>query len=119
MKSYKDLDIYKESFSLAVTIRMESNKLSKPDRFEVGSQIRRSSQSIKDNIVEGYGRRKYKADFLKHLIYAQASLIEARSQAQFVFQLYQNPKWEQICKDLDILGSKLHNFIKYVERNWR
>jgi four helix bundle protein len=75
MKSYKDLEIYRLSRKVAVKLRMESAKLPSIDRFEVGSQIRRSSQSIKDNIVEGYGRRKYKADFIKHLNYAQASLL--------------------------------------------
>jgi hypothetical protein len=63
MKSYKDLEIYKESFDLAVCIYLLSMKLPHPDRFETGSQIRRSSQTIKDTIVEGYGRRRYKTDF--------------------------------------------------------
>ena len=58
MKSYKDLDIYKESFGIAVRVYHLSMKLPHPDRFETGGQIRRSSQTIKDTIVEGYGRRK-------------------------------------------------------------
>lgn len=41
--------------------------------YEEGSQIRRSVKPIKSNIVEGYGRRRYKADYVKFLIYAQAS----------------------------------------------
>lgn len=63
MNSYKNLEIYQESFDLAVRIYKLSMKLPHPDRFETGGQIRRSSQTIKDTIVEGYGRRRYKADF--------------------------------------------------------
>ena len=33
--------------------------------YELGSQLRRSSDSVVYNIVEGYGRRKYKADFIR------------------------------------------------------
>lgn len=67
-KSYKDLEIYQISFDLALRIRENSLKLPNPDRYEVGGQIRRSSQTIKDSIVEGYGRRRYKSDFIKFLI---------------------------------------------------
>lgn len=54
MKSYKDLDIYQIALNVSVDIYKLSMKLPNPDKFETGSQIRRSSQSIKDNIVEGY-----------------------------------------------------------------
>jgi len=118
MKSYKDLKIYNEAFDLSVRIRKLTMQMAHPDRYEVGSQIRRSSQSIKDNIVEGYGRKKYKKDFIKHLIYAHASLLEAKSQADFIFAVNKNKDWISIKMDLDRLGIKLHNFISYVEQNW-
>ncbi|HSV77131.1 MAG TPA: four helix bundle protein, partial [Bacteroidales bacterium] len=69
-KSYKDLEIYQMAFDLAIKIREKSLKLPHPDRYEVGGQIRRSTQTIKDAIVEGYGRRRYKSDFIKFLIYS-------------------------------------------------
>ncbi|MFP4556901.1 MAG: four helix bundle protein, partial [Bacteroidales bacterium] len=88
MKSYKDLEIYQISFELALKIRKKSLLLEHPDRFEVGNQIRRSSQGIKDAIVEGYGRRRYKADFIKFLTYSYASLLEATSQANFLDRIF-------------------------------
>lgn len=119
MKSYKDLEIYQIAFELALKIREKSIQLEHPDKFEVGSQIRRSSQSVKDTIVEGYGRRKYKADFIKFLTYSQASLIEATSQAEFLNRIFPGNGWEEIANELDTLGSKIFAFIKYVENNWR
>jgi four helix bundle protein len=61
MQSYKDLDIYKLSHRLAIEIhKMTLNKLPKFEMYEEGAQIRRSSKSIVCNIVEGFGRRRYK-----------------------------------------------------------
>jgi len=53
MKSYKDLEIYKLSHSLAVGVhKMTLKELPKFEMYEEGSQIRRSSKSIVSNIVE-------------------------------------------------------------------
>ena len=119
MKSYKDLEIYKQAFDLAVQIYFLTIKLPNPDKFETGSQIRRSSQSIKDNIVEGYGRRRYKADFIKFLVYSHASLLEATSQAEFLNAIHPETVWTEIVAELNKLGIKIHNFIDYVENHWK
>ncbi|PLX11093.1 MAG: four helix bundle protein [Marinilabiliales bacterium] len=119
MKSYKDLEIYNTAFDLAVRIRKLSISLNSFDKYEVGSQIRRSSQSIKDNIVEGYGRKRYKADFIKFLVYSYSSQLEAKSQAEFIFESTGDDKWKKIAEELDTLGIKIHNFIAFVEKNWK
>jgi four helix bundle protein len=119
MKSYKDLDIYNLTFNLSVRIYRLSINLPNPAKFETGSQIRRSSQSVKDNIVEGYGRKRYKADFIKYLVYSHASCLEAISQAEFLDEIYPDSGWNEIAKELDNAGIKIYNFIKYVENNWK
>ena len=117
--SYKDLDIYQESMDMAVAIYQKSMKLPNHDKFEVGSQIRRSSQGIKDAIVEGYGRKRYKNDFVKFLVYSHASSLEALSQADFINQVHPDCGWDEILNKLEVLSSKIHRFISYVENNWR
>ena len=119
MKSYKDLEIYTTAFSLAEKVHKMSLKLPKYELYEQGSQIRRSSKSIKDNIVEGYGRRKYKADFIKFLIYAHASLLECISQLEMIKKLHKIENVEELLVDYERLGGKLFNFIKYVEKDWK
>ena len=119
MKGYKDLEIYNLSFKLAVKIYHSSMVLSHPDRFETGSQIRRSSQSVKDNIVEGYGRRRYKADFIKFLVASHSSCLEANSQAEFLAEIHPDSEWKIIANEIDQVGIKIFNFIKYVEKNWK
>ncbi len=61
MKSYRDLEIYQESKRLAIEVHKLSLTLPKFELYEEGSQIRRSSKSVTSSIVEGYGRRLYKA----------------------------------------------------------
>ncbi|WP_430408598.1 four helix bundle protein [Kordia sp.] len=119
MKSYKDLEVYNTAFELAVKIHKMSLKLPKHELYEQGSQIRRSSKSVKDSIVEGYGRRKYKADFIKFLIYAHASLLKCISQLQMIKTLYEVKEVDQLLIDYENLGGKLYNFMKYVEKNWK
>ena len=57
MKSYKDLDIYNEAFRLALAVHVMTQKLAKAEHYKLGSQVRRAAQSVRSNIVEGYGRR--------------------------------------------------------------
>ena len=119
MKCYKELDIYNEALRIAIDIYHLSVKLPYPDKHETGNQIRRSSQSIKDNFVEGYGRRRYKADFIKFLTYSYASLLEAKSQAEFLYEIHRKQSWKTTTDRLDRLGLKIFNFRNYVINNWK
>ncbi len=69
--SYRDLEIWQLARDMSIEIhRMTMKVLPKFEMYEVGSQIRRSSKSIRSNIVEGYGRRRYKQDYIRFLCYA-------------------------------------------------
>lgn len=119
MKSYKDLDIYNMAFEYAIEVHKISMKLPKFELYEQGSQVRRSSKSIKDNIIEGYGRRVYKQDFIKFLIYSHASLLECISQLEMIGRLYTIEEIKTLKDKYEILGAKIFSFIKYVEREWK
>ena len=53
---------------------------------EEGSQVRRSSKSVTAMIVEGYARRKYKAEFIKYLVYAQSEWDETMIHLDFIYE---------------------------------
>ena len=53
MKSFRDLDIYKMSYKLAIKVHHITLKLPNYELYEQGSQLRRSSKRIKDTIAEG------------------------------------------------------------------
>lgn len=120
MKSYKDLEIYKLAYKYALEVHEMSMKLPKYELYEQGSQIRRSSKSIKDNIAEGYGRRRYKAEFIRFLIFAHSSCDETISQLNMISDIHfsENPLTDLLDK-YDKLGRKLNSFIQYVEKNWQ
>jgi hypothetical protein len=54
MSSYRDLDIYKMGLELFYQTHPASLKLPKHEIYELGSQLRRASDSVITNIVEGY-----------------------------------------------------------------
>ena len=76
MKSYRDLDIYKLSKALAIRVHKLTMLLPKFELYEEGSQIRRSAKSVTSMIVEGYGRRRYKAEYIRYLIFSQSECDE-------------------------------------------
>ncbi len=120
-KSYKDLEVYQISFDLFVRLHRFSFKMPKYETYELGSQVRRSADSVNSNIVEGYGRRSYKKDFIKFLIYAHASNDETINHLKKIEKIYPNLTKEayELRNEYDLLGKKLYRFIEYVTDNWK
>ncbi len=83
-QSYRDLEVYKQSFSLFLRLHRFSLRLPNYETYGLGSQIRRSADSVNSNIVKGYGRRRYKREFIRFLIFSQASNDETSN--QYLFQ---------------------------------
>ena len=119
MKSYKDLEIYKLAYNLALEVHKMSLTLPKYEFYEQGSQVRRSSKSVKDTIVEGYGRRRYKDDFIKFLTYSQGSCDETISHLNMISDIHfpENPLTD-LMSEYDILGREINKFIQYAEDSW-
>jgi four helix bundle protein len=119
MSSYKDLEIYQLAFDLSIKVHKASMKLPNFELYEQGSQIRRSSKGVKDTIVEGYGRRKYKPEYIKFLTYSIASCDETLNHILSVKTLYPDLKdFAELEDEYDKLGRKINNYIQYVESNW-
>ena len=74
---YKKLRIWEQARELVIEIhRMTLSQLPKFEMYEEGSQIRRSMKSVKSNIVEGYGRRRHKAEYVRFLDFSYASALK-------------------------------------------
>lgn len=120
MKNYKDLEIYKKGLSLFFETHRMSLQLPKHELYELGSQLRRSSDSVITNIVEGYGRKRYQADFIKFLVYSHSSNLETINHLDKILVLY--PKHlevvSRLIKEYDVLGAQIYKFLLYVEKNW-
>jgi four helix bundle protein len=118
--NYKDLEIWKLAREIVIEIHnMTLYKLPKFEMYEEGGQIRRSSKTVKSTIVEGFGRRDYKQDYLKFLNYALSSNDETIDHLETLFDtksLTDEELFNSISEKLDKLGRKLNNFIKAVEK---
>lgn len=88
MKNYKDLEVYKLAYEYALEVHEMSMRLPKYELYEQGSQIRRSSKRIKDTIAEGFGRRRYKDEFVRFLIFAHSSCDETISQLSMISDIH-------------------------------
>jgi four helix bundle protein len=120
MKSYKDLEIYQLAYEYALEVHEMTLKLPKYELYEQGSQIRRSSKRIKDTIAEGFGRRRYKDEFIRFLVFAHSSCDETISQLNMISDIHfsDDPLTDLLSK-YDKLGRKINQFIQYVEENWQ
>ena len=116
--SYKDLQIWQLSKELTLAIhRMTFRDLPKFESYEDASQIRRSMKSVRSNIVEGYGRKRYKNDFIRFLTYAHASCDETIDHLEILHEtesLRDDLRYEQLHTRLNQLGGKLNRFIRSV-----
>ena len=118
--SYKKLEIWKLSREVSIEIHEMSIALPKFEQFEEGQQIRRSSKTVRSCIVEGYGRRRYKADFIKFLIYSLSSNDETIDHIEMLFEtksLKDELLFNSLHEKLQQLGKKINNFLQAVERS--
>ena len=121
-QSYKDLEVYSLAKEFAVKVhKLTIDELPKFEMYEEGSQIRRSSKSIVSNIVEGFGRRRYKNEFIQFLTYAIASCDETKVHLEILYETGSLKKdvFEELFHAYEELGAKLFNFREAVIRSHR
>jgi four helix bundle protein len=121
--NYRNLETWQLTRELVISIHeMTLTKLPKFEMFEQGSQIRRAIKSVKSNIVEGYGRRCYKQDFVRFVDYALASCDETADHLDTLIatkSLTDLTVNNDLIPRLEELGRKLNLFLQSVERSHR
>lgn len=78
-KTFKDLQVWQESYKLSIAVYSMTKKFPKDEIYGLTSQLRRASVSVCSNIAEGFGRAGVKE---KDQFYAMAngSLTELENQ---------------------------------------
>ena len=121
--SYRNLEVWKLARDLSIEIHhMTLDSLPRLEMYEEASQIRRSAKSIRSNIVEGYGRRRYKLEFVHFLTYAHASCDETIDHLETLHEtgsLAEDALYERLHQKLNHLGGKFNHFIQGVELQHR
>lgn len=111
IKSFRDLEVYKESYGLAIIVNKNVYKLPIFERNDLGSQLRRASKSVPANIAEGWAKRRFEKEFKKHLDSSIGSSNEMEVHIDMARDLN---LWDKnFCDDLirryQLLGGKLTN----------
>lgn len=117
--SYKKLQIWILAREVVIEVHDMTMKLPKFELYEEGSQIRRSSKTTKATIVEGYGRRRYKQDWIKFLVYALSSNDETMDHLENLWDtksLTDESIFINLKMKIESLGKMLNKFLQAVEQ---
>ncbi len=86
INSYKDLIIWQKSMTVAENIYLITSKFPPEEKYNLVSQMRRSTVSIPSNIAEGRARSSRK-DFTQFLRIALGSINELETQLELSLRL--------------------------------
>ena len=117
--SYRKLQIWVLAREVVIEIHEMTMKLPKFELYEEGSQIRRSSKTTKSTIVEGYGRRKYKQEWTKFLVYALSSNDETMDHLENLWDtrsLTDETTFITLKNKIETLGKMLNKFLQAIEQ---
>lgn len=104
IKTYKDLNVYQQSFDLAMELFNLTANFPRNEQYSLTDQIRRAARSIPTNLAEGWAKRKYENVFKRHLYDCIGSAEEIKV-------------WLDIALKCNYISEKLHEIFrgKYAE----
>ena len=86
MKTYRELNAWKEAMNLVEMIYKLTASFPNEEKYGLTSQMQRAVVSIPSNIAEGYGRDSRK-EYLYHLSVSRGSLAELETQLLIAIRL--------------------------------
>lgn len=113
MHNFKELKIWQNARVLSKEIHLLVKKLPADERFELGSQLRRSVVSIPSNIAEGSGRGSNK-DFRRFLSIALSSAFELETQLILAYDLeyFSEEEFQKVSDKIQELQKMIYGFRK-------
>ncbi|MCL1689218.1 four helix bundle protein [Elizabethkingia anophelis] len=111
IKSHKDLKVWQESMDLVTDIYELVQNFPAEEKYNLTSQIKRSSVSIPSNIAEGAGR-KSNLEFIQFLNIASGSLSELETQLEIAIRLKFITENEELLKKIIFIRIMITNLKK-------
>ncbi len=117
IRTFRDLEVYKEAYALMIEIHKAIKKLPIFERNDLASQMRRASKSCSANIAEGWAKRRFEKEFKRHLDSAigSANEMEVHIETAKDLQYWNGEECQSLLKRYSYLGGKLTN----LQRNWK
>ncbi|MFY0673629.1 MAG: four helix bundle protein [Bacteroidia bacterium] len=117
LKSFEDLNVWKEATKLRRLIMEIIKKLPNYEQFELASQMRRASRSVTHNIAEGYGRFHYQEN-IQFCRTSRGSAYELLDQIISAFDegYISDDEQNETRKQLDTTIKLLNGYIGYLSK---
>ena len=112
MGSYKDLEVFKKAYALAMDIFEVSKTFPSEEKYSLTDQVRRSSRSVCANFGEAYRRRKYPAHFVNKLADCDAENTETEIWIKFSFDCKYIS--EAVFSDLESKSSEVGRMLGFM-----
>lgn len=115
--SVEDLDVYQKLCDLAIKVHELTLNFPKFELFELGSQLRRSSNSAPANLAEGFNN-KHTNIYLEGISRTQGEIKETTHHLKIAFRkkYLTQEKLYYFLKEYDACGRMLTNLEKSLER---
>ena len=118
MSSFRDLKVYQKAFKLAMDIFNLTKIFPDEEKYDLTSQIRRSSRSVCSSIAEAYRKRKYPAHFISKT--TDADMENSETQVWLDFSLsckYINREtYKEYLERSEEVGKMLNHMIENPEK---
>jgi four helix bundle protein len=116
--TYRDLEVYKRCYRLAIEIHHLSLTLPQHLQYDIADQIRRSSRSIPSDIAEGYARKQSVKDTVTFLNRGQGSLDEVLFNLEFLKDVHLIPteKYTYFLEEYTISSKQLTNLVRFIKK---
>lgn len=108
IKSYEDLDVYQRLCKLHLEVHGLTLTFPDFEKYELGSQLRRSSNSAPANLAEGWNNKHINI-YLESINRAQGEIQEARHHLSIAFkkQYISEDKYNYFIKEYNDCGKML------------
>ena len=118
IKSFLDLDVYKESFQLSLEIEELLKSYPALEKYLLVDQMRRASRSIPAQIAEGYARWESLKDFRRYLrdcVGEANEMINHLTLSKHKNYIKKPGYVDELIGRYNMLGKKLSN----LKNNWQ
>lgn len=119
-KGFKDLDCWKKGRELKIVISALVKKFPPEEKYQLVSQMIRSSRSVTNNMAEGYGRFTY-TDTRHFFVQARGSVAETID--HLVIALDENYISKEDFSEIEIMCEAvfklINGYINYLDKQKR
>jgi len=118
LRGFRDLNVYKLAFELALKIYEESKGFPKEEKYSLTDQIRRSSRSVAANIAEAWSKRRYQKHFVSKLSDADGEALETTVWLDFSFShsYIEKETYQELIGKYQELGRMMGSMILRPEK---